>query len=322
MSRPKISGPQKTVDVPRGLFVLRYDRADVERLHPTVRVSARDTTAEIIFHPDMADGVLHAPGAAAVIRASTPTTLVIEIVPAVENGSEAASLKLEPISIGRAAPAERVPEATKSTRRKTPAPADSGAGVPEIRILGHVAGIGDVVVEADRWVAGPAAPSRIEGIMIDWPNRPADVVCRYAVKFAKPRGTSSAMTETGDFAGSRRRALALVGVVLELSGPGASRYKFQTEALFLGSPVMKAAGQRVVLSGPTGGEPLVGLRLAVQPAAAASASKATISTSTRRPAAPVLPVADLVVEPPPPIVRPSGRVRVFRSRPKSETSPS
>ncbi|NJL07749.1 MAG: hypothetical protein HC900_05410 [Methylacidiphilales bacterium] len=251
----------------------------------------------------MDDGVLHSPGAAAVIRASMPTTLVIEIVPAVANGSEAASLKLEPISIGRAAPAERAPEAARSARRKTPAPAAPEVDVPQIRILGHVAGIGDVVVDADRWIAGPAAPSRIEGIMIDWPDRPADVDCRYAVKFAKPRGASSAMIEAGEYAGSRRRALALVGVVFELSGPGAARYKFQTEALFLGSPVMKAAGQRVALSGPTGGEPLVGLRLAVQPVAAANVSKPATPAGVRRPAASA---ADRVAEPPPPDRPPGG----------------
>jgi hypothetical protein len=49
--------------------------------------------------------------------------------------------------------------------------------------------------------------------------------------------------------------------MLELSGPDAARYEFTTEAVFLGSPVMRAKGQRVVLKGPTGREPLVGLRV-------------------------------------------------------------
>ncbi|BBF92697.1 hypothetical protein [Blastochloris tepida] len=338
MSRPRISGPQKTVDVPRGLFVLRYEQADVERLQPTVRVSSKDATTEIIFHPDVTDATLHAPGAAAVIHASAPTTLIIEVVPAVENGSEAASLKLDPLSIGREAPAQPAPRApAKTARRGSPAPvaaepvaqppvaakpvtakpvaAQSGTG--GLKILGHVAGIGDVVVDADRWIAGPASPSRIEGISIDWPDRPADVVCRYAVKFAKPRGATSAMTDAGEYAGSRKRALALVGVVLELSGPGAARYKFQTEALFLGSPVMKASGQRVVLGGPTGGEPLVGLRLAIQPAKAA-APEAPRPVAPAKPAPAPAPVEEA---PAAAAARPSGRVRVFRSRPKPETAP-
>ena len=188
------------------------------------------------------------------------------------------------------------------------------------------------MVDADRWLAGPASPSRIEGIRIDWPDQPADVVCRYAVKFAKPRGATSPMTDAGEYAGSRKRALALVGVVLELSGPGAARYRFQTEALFLGSPVMKASGQRVVLGGPTGGEPLVGLRLAVQPAkaGAAAGTAAKAAPESPRPAAPAKLAPKLAPAPAPveaaptsaaSATRPSGRVRVFRSRPKSETAP-
>ncbi|KAA5602080.1 hypothetical protein [Blastochloris sulfoviridis] len=306
-------------------------------MQPTVRVSTKDATTEIIFHPDVTDATLHAPGAAAVIHASAPTTLIIEVVPAVENGSEAASLKLDPLSIGREAQGQpAAPRAAgKTARRSTPAPAAaepvaqesvaSPPGTGALKILGHVAGIGDVVVEADRWVAGPAAPSRIEGIKIDWPDRPADVTCRYAVKFAKPRGATSAMTDAGEYAGSRKRALALVGVVLELSGPGAARYKFQTEALFLGSPVMKASGQRVVLGGPTGGEPLVGLRLAIQPAkagAAAGAAKAAPESPRSPASAKVAPTpAPGPAEAAPAAARPSGRVRVFRSRPKPETAP-
>ena len=60
--------------------------------------------------------------------------------------------------------------------------------------------------------------------------------------------------------------MPLTGVMLELSGPDASLYQFSFEALFLGSPVMRATGERVVLSGPTGREPLVGLRVALEEA--------------------------------------------------------
>ena len=62
--------------------------------------------------------------------------------------------------------------------------------------------------------------------------------------------------------------MPLTNVMLELSGPDASAYQFSVEALFLGAPVMHASGERVVLSGPTGREPLVGLRLALEEASA------------------------------------------------------
>ena len=62
------------------------------------------------------------------------------------------------------------------------------------------------------------------------------------------------------------RAMALTTLMLELSGPDASLYQFSVEALFLGAPVMRVSGERVVVSGPTGREPLVGLRVALQEA--------------------------------------------------------
>ena len=60
--------------------------------------------------------------------------------------------------------------------------------------------------------------------------------------------------------------MPLTNVMLELSGPDASVYQFSVEALFLGAPVMHVSGERVVLSGPTGREPLVGLRVALEEA--------------------------------------------------------
>ena len=111
--------------------------------------------------------------------------------------------------------------------------------------------------------------------------------------------------------------MALTGLMLELSGPDALLYQFSVEALFLGSPVMRVSGERIVLSGPTGREPLVGLRVAlartnmqnhrvVQAANQAhkqterSAAAAAERLQRHRPASS------------------SGRVRVFRSRPKEK----
>ena len=60
--------------------------------------------------------------------------------------------------------------------------------------------------------------------------------------------------------------MALTTLMLELSGPDALLYQFSVEALFLGAPVMHVSGERVVLSGPTGREPLVGLRVSLHEA--------------------------------------------------------
>jgi len=37
-----------------------------------------------------------------------------------------------------------------------------------LRLMAHVAGIGDVFVNLNEWIAGPSAPSRIEGIAVEY----------------------------------------------------------------------------------------------------------------------------------------------------------
>ena len=151
-----------------------------------------------------------------------------------------------------------------------------------------MAGIGDVFAGAQEWLAGPSAPSRIEGIAIEWPDKPRDLTLRYAVTTAKPQAASGRMMDLGTYAGTRGRALPVVGVLLELTGPGASRHEISAEAIFLGSPQVRATGRRAVLAGPTGREPLVGFRLHMK--------------ELKKPAASVRSNT------------PSGRVRVFRSQ--------
>jgi hypothetical protein len=168
----------------------------------------------------------------------------------------------------------------------------------DLRIIGHVASRGDVVVETDAWLAGPSAPSRIEGLRIDWPGKPNGLDIRYAVKTARPQAGSGQMVGLGTFVGSRGRSLPIVSLILEMAGPAAARYQFAAEMIFLGSPMQRMAGGRIAGSGPTGREPLVGLRLTVE--------------DRERPTD-HLSVATLIQPP-----RPMERVRVFRSeRPDS-----
>ena len=295
MSASRVSGPQKTVDVGRGLFLVRYASAELEDLPPTVKVLPRDSDAQIILAPDAKDAILAEPGTALVVKASSPTQLTIEIQSRDPSGSIAATVKIEQLSQGFApGPARGVALAAEDS-------------VGTIQILGHVAGIGDVVAASNAWVAGPTAPSRIEGIAIEWLQRPSDIDLRYAVKFSKPAGAKTQMVAAGAFAGTRGRALPLVGVVIELFGKRAQDYQLVAEALFLGSPVRRASGSRIVLAGPTEREPLVGLRLDLVKAALAE------PTVPARPS-PALPAAAQTVSSP--SARAPGRVRVFRSAAK------
>jgi len=267
--------------IDRGLFLIRYAAAEDEAWPPKVTVSVdskHENDILLVLHPDHTDGTLTEPGSCLVVMATQSGNLMVEVTPSRRDGSAAATIKIEPLTQGKA---QATPE--------TAAPTVAGGG---IRLLGHVAGIGDVFAGADEWLGGPSAPSRIEGIAIEWPDKPSGLILRYAVKTAKPQVTSGQMVEIGSYAGTRGYALPIVSVLLELLGPGAANYEICAEAIFLGSPRMRAIGQRTVLAGPTRREPLVGFRLSMK--------------ELEKPAAPA-PIAS----------RSSGRVRVFRSKAQS-----
>jgi hypothetical protein len=137
----------------------------------------------------------------------------------------------------------------------------------------------------------------VEGVALEWPDKPMGVDIRYAVQFSNGQAGSGRMVPLGTYAGTRGRALPITGVVLEMSG--AEDLEFVAEAVFLNAPTLRAVGKRVVLSGPTNREPLVGIRVGVE------------RTAVEQVAAPAKP---------PRKAAGSGRVRVFRSRPRQESA--
>jgi hypothetical protein len=283
---------QKTVDLDRGLFLVNYKSAEDSNAPPKVALSAVDgrERIEFILHPDATEPTLSRPNSALVVRAHAPARLQVQIVPARAGGSRAATISIEPIQSGQLAPIARGIE-------------HNSASVAELnsdtfKLLAHVAGIGDVVAGPNGWIAGPSAPSRIEGLALEWPDKPADLDIRYAVELANAQAGSARMVPLGTFAGTRGRALALTSVMLQMDGN--PDLQFSAEAIFLSAPSLRAIGRRVVLSGPTGREPLVGLRVSVERIASIVAPD-----QSARPA---------------PAPATSGRVRVFRSKPRQEAA--
>jgi hypothetical protein len=278
MQRTKQS---KVVNVERGLLLVRYATADDESRPPQVRVLVNpkyQKNVELVLSPDNDDAVLWRPGSCLVVRASKPGQLLVEVVPVGNNGSTAATVQIETLSQG---------EVASTVRRELTAEVDFA----HLSLLGHVAGSGDVHARADEWIAGPGAPARIEGLLIDWPGKPDDLDIRYSVKLARPHAASGRITELGGYAGTRGLALPIVSVTVELTGPGASDFQLSAEAAFLGAPLTRMSGKQVAISGPTGREPLVGFRLRLD--------------ETNMPLQPQLPPVTKA--------KPSGRVRIFRS---------
>lgn len=283
---------QKVVNLDRGLFFVNYRSAEDSHSPPHVTVApagGHERRMEIILHPDATEPTLWEPNSGLVVRVNVPGTLQVQVHPRRLGGSQAAVVRIEPIQSGR-------------THLVAAQSEDLGlhmnATMEGLKVLGHVAGRGDVIVGPNAWIAGPTAPSRVEGVALEWPEKPANLDIRYAVQFANGQAGSGRMVPLGAYAGTRGRALPITGVVLEMSGT--DELEFVAEAGFLNAPTLRAVGKRVVLSGPTNREPLVGIRIGIERIAAVEQVVAP-PTKPRRPAG-------------------SGRVRVFRSRPRQESS--
>jgi hypothetical protein len=286
---------QKVVDLAKGLFCIQYKDAEDQASPPRVIVKAasgHERSVELLLHPDANDSILWSPGSSLVVRTTSAAKVQVEVVSLRPNGSRAASIRVEPLTQGEP---------------RTGYMASSGwdfdtQTVDGLRLIGHIAGIGDVAVNANEWIAGPTAPSRIEGISIQWPTKPRGMDIRYAVKTAGQTGVAK-MVDLDTFAGTRGRALPITGIVIELSGQGAGATEIIAEAVFLSAPILRAVGQRVVLTGPTGREPLVGLRLAIQRTGVAVSRAPVIDDAV----AAISKYSDPSTK---------GQVRVFRSRPR------
>jgi hypothetical protein len=295
----KSNKQSKVVDVDRGLVLVRYATAGDEIRPPKIEVLVNpkdEKHIEIISNPLHSDAVLREPGGCLVVRAMRPGKLFVEVIPIDDEGSTAATVKVEMLSQGELSEARSALPTTRAvgsgSSSGVKSKVASHVALDRIKIIGHVAGIGDVTARADEWVAGPSAPARIEGLSIVWPGRPDDLDIRYCVKLARPHAVSGRMMELGAYAGTRGRALPIVGIRLEMSGAAAAGFRLFSEAAFLGAPIARTSGKQIEMSGPTGREPLVGFRLRLD--------------EIDIPLQPVLtPTAT---------ARSQGRVRVFRSR--------
>lgn len=289
----------RTIRVGQGLFVLRYVSSKAGLGAPVVSVSAPGADVAIIS-PTAGDARLVAPGDGLVVHAARDALINVMVTPLRPNGSCDAELVLERISTT----IQSQPSADHGLRQS------AFASAATIEILAHVARRGDVVVPAGEWICGPDLPMAIEGIEIRWPDRPQglDIVCGATVN-ARGRQTLPDK-HIGAFQGSRGRAAPITTLTLALTGPGSEDYSLSCDAAFLGLPVMSVSGKSCILSGTTGHEPLVGLRLSI-----VSHSQAA---STRRDDPRAVTVANPAVLP----AKEGNRVRVFRTPARRNPTPA
>lgn len=279
--------------VGRGLYLLRYVSAQGDRDCPSIAVNQRPVNDHITLMaaPGRSETHLEMPGDCMVVRAEAPGSLSLIAASDSPDGSIDAEVRLERIfnatetqSVVRPVAAKPEPAAIKS---------------PAISVLAHVSRRGDVLADAGEWICGPDMPLPIEGLEVRWPQMPDDVELAYSVVSGRVAGKRTA--GAGNFAGTRGKATSLTGLELSLIGHASRDYELAGEALFLGAAIVTQRGRKLSFAGPSGREPLVGLRLEVVRAEPKLVSKTKPATAA--------------------YARPAGKVRIYRSIPGAAASP-
>ena len=274
-----------TID--RGLYLLRYVTTTSPQAAPLVHVRASygsEDLLQFLAAPGGPATSLSRPGTALVIRAEAPANLQIT-VQATTPGNLDAELRLEPVD---GTQKDGIQKQEQTFGGTSPVPATRR----DLEVIAHVSRRGDLSAGPGQWIAGPDAPTPIEGLAARWSGRAQDLEYQCLVEGS---ASWSEWTGGGRFVGTRGEHRGLTGLRVRLTGDGPC--VLRASALFLGATVTETSGPSIELRSASGRDPLVGLCLEIQEA----------SSTMSRPAP--MPIADR----PAPEPERRGRVRVFRA---------
>lgn len=171
-------------------------------------------------------------------------------------------LRLDRIDTGSAALANQSPPVASTNVQNAQPSSVNGI---QIKLVGHIERRGDVVVN-NGWLGDPNGINRLEGFAVHCENMPEGVSFGYS---ARSPGSQPQAALAGNFVGTRQKAKAINAVAFNLGGPKANEYQLSGEVVFAGQPPRALLpGQEI--TGPTGNEHLVALRLHIEPRQAAN----------------------------------------------------
>lgn len=172
------------------------------------------------------------------------------------------SLRIDRVALDQAAP-----PAALAAPAPAPAPAQVSVAVERdgLLLVAHIERTGDVVAVPGELLGSMEGMKRVEGFQVEWVGRPEGVDVAYATE-VEGHGRMPVVT-TGHFSGTRQSARRVTGVVFNLVGPKAGSYMLEGTAYFSGGFAMpiSAASQGMTISGPSGSEHLIGLRIEALP---------------------------------------------------------
>ncbi len=271
-----MSGTERhmTLKVERGLFALTYrsEPSPVPAEAPRAEVVSTSPGISLLSAPGEPFGVLSGPGRVVIVVAEAAGTIDVVLHAETPGNPLAARLELKRMGMENvSAPAEEV--------RLRPDLAEGGV---EFLLRAHVSLRGDLAAPRGHWICGPDAPGRIEGI--EMRGVAAAVPLEYQVATVGRSAGWSPWTRAGTYAGSRGKALPLIGLRVRLLPEAAPNLALKADGVFLGASVLTRQGREVELVGPTPLDPLVGVRLdfaTARPKPAASTDPAPIRQPSR-----------------------------------------
>jgi hypothetical protein len=129
----------------------------------------------------------------------------------------------------------------------------------DLELVGHIERRGDVRVR-NQWLGDPNGMHRLEGFAISGTNFPSGLTLAYSC--AGPGDTQPQAAIMGNFVGTRQKAKPITKLAFNMGGPQASNFTLSGQAVFAGqAPLAIVPAQE--LSGPTGSEPLVAIKLQI-----------------------------------------------------------
>lgn len=238
--------------VKKGLHVLRYIAATDMMRPPRVLVMGKPGASEglsLLFSPDADEGVLARFDDCVAIRATHPAVVMVTTMADPLCVSTDVELKLEPIDR-----AERSASRELQTAAAT-APAPTGRFLVE----GHMQKLGDSRAGPSGWLGSATGDERLECFSVAWLELLKGVRLSYGCEMLG-RGRQTARVP-GQLVGTKGQSTAISRVFFELNGSHAAEWEFVITAAFRGAPPRTAVGQKVEIAGPSGQEPLIGLKV-------------------------------------------------------------
>lgn len=271
MESPALKLSSRIAVLDLGMYIFRYSvpAGDTQRKSCLTLHQSPIGKGSVDFFPGegVTRNTLTTPGDCVIVRVkgAQASVLITEYHP--ESESNRIQLRIDKIDTS----ASLALAAVGSQKASGDRPPNDQPKACELEWLGHIETRGDVPVRSG-WLGNPDSVLRLEGFAANWLKKPEGLDLAYLCRAGK--GTEPQVGLAGTFVGTRRQAKPITSVAFALSGKNAADYKLTGQVVFAGSPPLTISPDKE-LSGPTGAEQLVAIRVVVTPRAAQASSPAS-----------------------------------------------